>query len=31
LLGENAGTELFAPMTVSIRGRTSPLQVRIRS
>jgi adenylate cyclase len=28
---ENADGKLFAPMTVSIRGRTSPLQVRIRS
>ena len=27
----NVNLELFTPLTVSIRGRTSPLQVRIRS
>jgi adenylate cyclase len=28
---ESLGAELFTPLTVSIRGRTSPLQVRTRS
>jgi adenylate cyclase len=27
---DSVNTELFTPITVSIRGRTSPLQVRIR-